>query len=99
MIKRQAVFNDQNKQSKSKQKGKSKTIKKHGKFLKLHSQRLHKMKHKSLLLDGTRTHIPKKKKTLRQNCSKLTTSWNPIYQYRLHHAATSMQIVTTKAKG
>ena len=38
-----AVLHDKNKQSKSKQKCKSKTIKKHGKF-QLHSQRLHKMK-------------------------------------------------------
>ena len=54
------VFNDQNKQSKSKQKSKSKSIKKHGKFQKLHSQRLHKMKDRLLLLDGIRAHMPKK---------------------------------------
>ena len=44
--KTKVVFNNQNKQSKSKQKSKSKTIKKNGKFQKLHSQRLHKMKHR-----------------------------------------------------
>ena len=76
--KTKVVFNDQNKQSKSKQKSKSKTIMKHGKFQKLHSQRLHKIKHKLLLLDGIRTQMPKNKRTLRQNYIKLTTSWNPI---------------------
>ena len=63
--KTKVVFNDQNKQTKSKQKSKSKIIKKHGKFQKLHSQRLRKMKHKLLLLDGIRTHMPKNKKTLK----------------------------------
>ena len=71
MIKRQVVFNDQNKQSKSKQKRKSKTIKKHGKFQKLHSQRLHKMKHKLLLLDGIRTHMLKNKRTLKTKLLKI----------------------------
>ena len=68
MIKIQAVLYD--KQSKSKQKCKSKTIKKHGKFQKLHSQRLHKMKYKSLLLEGI-THMPKKKKTLKTKLLKI----------------------------
>ena len=68
--KTKVVFNDQNKQSKSKQKSKSKSIKKHGKFQKLHSQRLHKMKHRLLLLDGIRTQMPKKKKTLKTKLLK-----------------------------
>ena len=69
--KTKVVFNDQNKQSKSQQKSKSKTIKKHGKFQKLHSQRLHKMKHKLLLLDGIRTHMPKNKRTLKTKLLKI----------------------------
>ena len=69
--KTKVVFNDQTKQLKSKQKSKSKTIKKNGKFQKLHSQRLHKMKHRLLLLDGIRTHMPKKKKTLKTKLLKI----------------------------
>ena len=69
--KTKVVFNDQNKQSKSKQKSISKTIKKHGKFQKLHSQRLYKMKHKLLLLDGIRTHMPKNKRTLKTKLLKI----------------------------
>ena len=65
-----AALYDKNKQSKSKQKCKSKAIKKHGKFQKLHSQKLHKMKYKSLLLEGIRTHMPKKKKTLKTKLLK-----------------------------
>ena len=57
--------------SKSKQKSKSKTIKKHGKFQELYSQKLHKMKHRLLLLDGIRTHMPKKKKTLKTKLLKI----------------------------
>ena len=69
--KTKVVFNDQNKESKSKQKSKSKPIKKHGKFQKLHSQRLHKMKHKLLLLDGIRTQMPKNKRTLTTKLLKI----------------------------
>ena len=66
-----SVLYDKNKQSKTKQKCKSKTIKKHGKFLKLHSHRLHKMKHKPLLLERVRTHMSKKKKTLNTKLLKI----------------------------
>ena len=48
-----------------------KTIKKHGKFQKIHSQRLHKMKHRLLLLDGIRAHMPKKRKTLMTKLLKI----------------------------
>ena len=66
-----SVLYDKRKQSKTKQKCKSKTIKKHGKFLKLHSQRLHKMKHKPLLLERVSTHMSKKKKTLNSKLLKI----------------------------
>ena len=66
-----AVLDYQNKQSKSKQKCKSKTIKKHGKFQKFYSHRLHKRKPKPLLLEGVGTHISKKKKTLNTKLLKI----------------------------
>ena len=55
-----AVLYYQNKQSKSKEKCKSKTIKKHGKFQKFHSHRLHKRKPKPLLLESVRAHMSEK---------------------------------------
>ena len=66
-----AVLYDKNKQSKSKQKCKSITIKKHGKFQKLYSHRLHKRKLKPLLLERVRTHLSKKKKTLNTKLLKI----------------------------